>query len=98
MIRARSSNAHHAPALDRGCRPSPPGSRLEAAPGLEPGNNGFAIRRLSHLATPPAKGEEDTRTAPAVKPRRPRGPGIATVARPTRTFPGKWRNRQTHRT
>ncbi len=28
---------------------------LEAAPGLEPGNNGFADRRLSHLATPPLK-------------------------------------------
>jgi hypothetical protein len=30
-------------------------SILEAAPGLEPGNNGFADRRLSHLATPPLK-------------------------------------------
>ena len=28
---------------------------LEAAPGLEPGNNDFADRRLSHLATPPQK-------------------------------------------
>jgi hypothetical protein len=28
---------------------------MEAAPGLEPGNNGFADRRLSHLATPPQK-------------------------------------------
>ena len=26
---------------------------LEAAPGFEPGNNGFADRRLSHLAMPP---------------------------------------------
>jgi hypothetical protein len=26
---------------------------LEAAPGLEPGNNGFADRCLSHLAMPP---------------------------------------------
>ena len=26
---------------------------MEAAPGLEPGNLGFAIRRLSHLAMPP---------------------------------------------
>ena len=30
-------------------------SILEAAPGFEPGNNGFADRRLSHLATPPLK-------------------------------------------
>ena len=28
---------------------------LEAAPGLEPGNNGFADRCLSHLAMPPKK-------------------------------------------
>ena len=28
---------------------------LEAAPGLEPGNNGFADRCLSHLAMPPHK-------------------------------------------
>ena len=28
-------------------------SDLEAAPGLEPGNNGFADRCLSHLAMPP---------------------------------------------
>lgn len=28
---------------------------LEAAPGFEPGNNGFADRRLSHLAMPPRK-------------------------------------------
>ncbi len=27
--------------------------KMEAAPGFEPGNNGFADRRLSHLATPP---------------------------------------------
>ena len=27
---------------------------VEAAPGFEPGNNGFADRRLSHLATPPS--------------------------------------------
>ena len=26
---------------------------MEAAAGLEPANNGFAIRRLSHLAMPP---------------------------------------------
>ena len=30
---------------------------MEAAAGLEPANNGFAIRRLSHLAMPPT-GEE----------------------------------------
>ena len=29
--------------------------RLEAAPGFEPGNNGFADRRLSHLAMPPSR-------------------------------------------
>ena len=28
---------------------------MEAAPGFEPGNNGFADRRLSHLAMPPQK-------------------------------------------
>ena len=28
---------------------------LEAAPGFEPGNNGFADRCLSHLAMPPLK-------------------------------------------
>ena|GEM_PF-3341530 len=28
---------------------------MEAAPGLEPGNNGFADRCLSHLAMPPEK-------------------------------------------
>jgi hypothetical protein len=27
--------------------------KMEAAPGLEPGNNGFADRCLSHLAMPP---------------------------------------------
>ncbi len=27
---------------------------MEAAPGFEPGNNGFADRRLSHLAMPPS--------------------------------------------
>ena len=26
---------------------------VKAAPGFEPGNNGFADRRLSHLAMPP---------------------------------------------
>jgi hypothetical protein len=34
-------------------RRSLPPLRLEAAPGLEPGNNGFADRCLSHLAMPP---------------------------------------------
>ena len=34
------------------------GGRLEAAPGFEPGNNGFADRRLSHLAMPPQLLEE----------------------------------------
>ena len=28
---------------------------LEAAPGFEPGNNGFADRCLSHLAMPPCR-------------------------------------------
>jgi hypothetical protein len=28
---------------------------MEAAPGFEPGNNGFADRRLSHLAMPPRR-------------------------------------------
>ena len=32
--------------------------KLEAAPGFEPGNNGFADRRLSHLAMPPQLLEE----------------------------------------
>lgn len=30
---------------------------MEAAPGFEPGNNGFAIHRLSHLAMPPLEAE-----------------------------------------
>ena len=30
-------------------------NEMEAAPGFEPGNNGFADRCLSHLAMPPEK-------------------------------------------
>ena len=30
-------------------------NNMEAAPGFEPGNNGFADRRLSHLAMPPRR-------------------------------------------
>ena len=32
-----------------------PLKKMEAAPGFEPGNNGFADRRLSHLAMPPRR-------------------------------------------
>ena len=34
--------------------------RVEAAPGLEPGNNGFADRPLSHLGMPPRDGNVTT--------------------------------------
>ena len=37
-------------------RRAKPLKRMEAAPGFEPGNNGFADRRLSHLAMPPPRG------------------------------------------
>ena len=40
---------------------------MEAATGLEPVNNGFAIRRLSHLAMPPQGTEQSTAPEPGVK-------------------------------
>ena len=47
---------------------------MEAAPGFEPGNNGFADRRLSHLAMPPPWGCEYV----PIKKRNGAGNGIRT--------------------
>ena len=37
---------------------------LEAAPGVEPGNRGFADLRLNHLATPPAANSDSSEGQP----------------------------------
>src|SRR5262249_22419993 len=79
------------------------GSRdLEAAPGLEPGNNGFAIRRLTTWLCRlmvrrrgyPAvsRGQGDRREARAVRWLQRYTASIS------RVITGKWRNRETHRT
>jgi hypothetical protein len=43
--------------------------RLEAAGGFEPPNNGFADRRLNHLATPPCPESRGVTRRQAVRPR-----------------------------
>src|SRR5688500_15743572 len=50
---------------------------MEAAPGIEPGNNGFAIRRLTTWLCRRCEPEKDTRAPAEVKLRPSRKPGPA---------------------